>query len=412
MRRRRFLRLAAHSLGCGLAVSAWPLSVFAARGARLSKAAPAKRLAVIFLRGGLDGLSVLPPYDDPLYRRARPTLALPGPGLPGGVIGLGEGLGMHPALAPLEAFWRDGRLAFVQGCGFADAPSEHEPAQRIFENADPAGRGKSGWMNRLCEAMGAVKGAPALSFAPRRPRIMKGRLWTRNYLTRGAAPLPAADGMDIFKELGALYRDDQTLGKTFAQALAMRRKLLASLGKEMQDSAAGAPGPAAFPGMVESLLRAWKRYPGSRLAFLGVGGFDVHYGQGGARGYLDDALRDVARGLAMLAEGLGRDFEHTVVVVASEFGRTVRENETGGTDNGHGGALWLLGGPVAGGRIYGSPPELSRLSLREGRDLPVDVDFREILSVIAAKHFSLDDKALGMVFPGFTASGDLADIIR
>lgn len=412
MRRRRFLGLAGGALGCGLAASAMPLSVFAASGAKLSKAEPVKRLAVVFLRGGLDGLSVLPPYDDPLYRRARPTLALPGPGLPGGVINLGEGLGMHPALAPLESYWRDGRLAFVQGCGYAEAPSEHDPAQRIFEEADPTGREKSGWMNRLCEAMGAAKGAPALSFAPRRPQIMKGRLWTRNYVTRGAAPPPDADGLDIFKELGGLYRDDEALGKTFARALEQRRKLLASLGKEMRDSAEGAPGPAAFPGMVESLLREWKRYPGSRLAFLGVGGFDVHYGQGGAAGYLANALRDVARGLAMLAEGLGGGFEHTAVVVASEFGRTVRENQTGGTDNGHGGTLWLLGGPVAGGRIYGSPPELSRLSLREGRDLPVDVDFREVLSVIGAKHFSLDDKTLGMVFPGFTPSGAVEDCIR
>jgi len=124
-----------------------------------------------------------------------------------------------------------------------------------------------------------------------------------------------------------------------------------------------------------------------------------------------ESLSGAARGLADLAEGLGADLENTVVAVVSEFGRTAAENELGGTDNGYGGCMLLFGGPVGGGKIYGQPPELTRLSLRDGRDLPVESDVREVFSEICANHFGLDDKALEAVFPGYRREGGLDGLV-
>ncbi len=407
MNRRRFLGTSLGALAAILAAGALPGAVYAARGAKVSKAAPVSRLAVVFLRGGLDALSALPPYDDPLYLKARPTLAVPGPGKPGGCVDLGDGLGMHPALAPLEPYWRDGRLAFIESCGFTDAPQDHEGARRLFEEGDPSGKSKSGWMNRLQNALGPVKGAPAISFSPKRPLILKGPLWTRNYLTRGKTALPAGDGLAIYQAAQTLYQDG-AMAKTFASARELRTKRLAAFSREMEEASGGACAPGDFPGAVKDLLEQWKRYPGSRLAFLEAGGFDLHYGE---REALAGSLSGAARGLADLAQGLGDGLAHTVIAVVSEFGRTAVENAFGGTDNGYGGCMLLLGGPVGGGRVYGQSPELTRLSLRDGRDIPVDVDVREAFSEICANHFRLDEKGLEAVFPGYERQGGLEGLI-
>jgi uncharacterized protein (DUF1501 family) len=133
-----------------------------------------------------------------------------------------------------------------------------------------------------------------------------------------------------------------------------------------------------------------------------LGGWDTHVRQGHHTGQLADRLRPLGDGLAAFAQGLSHDWDDTVVVVLSEFGRTVRENGDGGTDHGHGNVMWVLGGAVQGGRVYGDWPGLAPDALYEGRDLAVTTDFRSVLAAILARHLRLADRALAQIFPGFT----------
>jgi uncharacterized protein (DUF1501 family) len=138
-----------------------------------------------------------------------------------------------------------------------------------------------------------------------------------------------------------------------------------------------------------------------QLAFIALGGWDTHANQGAASGALANRLQPLGQGLAVMAERLGPVFDDTVILVMSEFGRTVRENGNRGTDHGHGNVMWLLGGGVAGGRVHGRWPGLDERALHEGRDLAVSTDFRSVLAQVGERHLRLGDAALGALLPGF-----------
>jgi hypothetical protein len=152
-----------------------------------------------------------------------------------------------------------------------------------------------------------------------------------------------------------------------------------------------------------------------RAGFLSVGGWDTHNAQGGVRGELANRLRGLANGLDALARSLDDQLDDTVIVVMSEFGRTVRQNGTRGTDHGHGNVMWLLGGPVMGGRVAGRWTGLDSAALYEGRDLAVTTDFRRVIAQVLERHLKLDDRALATVMPdgvGPSEPGGRADLIR
>jgi uncharacterized protein (DUF1501 family) len=161
---------------------------------------------------------------------------------------------------------------------------------------------------------------------------------------------------------------------------------------------------------VARLATLMRNDPRVQLAFMALGGWDTHANQGAATGQLANRLAPLGQGLATLADRLGPALEQTVIVVMSEFGRTVRQNGNGGTDHGHGNVLWLLGGPVAGGRVHGDWPGLDDAALHEGRDLAITTDFRQVLADVAEKHLRLPDARLGQVFPGW--SGMAAGVLR
>ena len=174
----------------------------------------------------------------------------------------------------------------------------------------------------------------------------------------------------------------------------------------------GAPPPNGFASDASQLARLIARDPGIRLAFVGLGGWDTHVNQGAAHGQLAGHLLPLADGLAGFAKDLGPAWNDTVVVVLSEFGRTVHENGNGGTDHGHGNVMWLMGGGVRGGRVYGQWPGLSNSDLYQGRDLAVTTDFREPLALIVREHMGLNDSQLRRVFPGSPAiHGQALDIL-
>jgi uncharacterized protein (DUF1501 family) len=174
----------------------------------------------------------------------------------------------------------------------------------------------------------------------------------------------------------------------------------AELDQEMQAANNGAPLPNGFADDAQRLATLMRQDAHVQLAFMAVGGWDTHANQGAAQGQLAGRLAPLGQGLAAMAERLGPVLDDTVIVVMSEFGRTVRQNGNGGTDHGHGNVMWLLGGPVAGGQVHGTWPGLEERALYEGRDLAVTTDFRQVLSEVCASHMGLPDVRLGEVFPG------------
>ena len=175
----------------------------------------------------------------------------------------------------------------------------------------------------------------------------------------------------------------------------------AAMDREQMAANNGAPLPNGFPDDAARLAQLMRRDPNVQIAFLALGGWDTHVNQGGAKGQLANRLQPLGQGLAELATRLGPVFDDTTILVISEFGRTVRQNGTGGTDHGHGNVMWALGGNIAGGKVYGRWPGIDASSLNEGRDLAVTTDFRQVLAGVCAHNLGLPDRKLVDVFPGF-----------
>ncbi len=202
------------------------------------------------------------------------------------------------------------------------------------------------------------------------------------------------------------------MARAWQQGRAARAELIAGLSDPEMPAENGAPPPNGLPVQAKRLAGLISRDRNIRLAFLSFGGWDTHVRQGNNKGQLAERLRPLGDGLAAFAQTLGRDWDDTVVVVLSEFGRTVKENGDGGTDHGHGNVVWVLGGGVGGGRIYGEWPGLAPDALFEGRDLAVTTDYRNVLMPVIARHLRLPDHDLAQVFPGFSPShSDLDHII-
>jgi len=175
--------------------------------------------------------------------------------------------------------------------------------------------------------------------------------------------------------------------------------VMAAAINEMQAADGGAPLPNGFPDDAARLANLMRNDPKMQLAFVALGGWDTHANQGAGKGQLANRLEPLGQGLAVLAQRLGPMFDDTLVVVMSEFGRTARENGNGGTDHGHGNVMWLLGGGVKGGKVYGDWRGVADDALNEGRDLPVTTDFRSVLAQVAERHLRLSDRQLVQVFP-------------
>ncbi len=369
--------------------------------------APPKRLIVILLRGGLDPLSVMPPLGDAAYYRLRPSVALPPPGNADGALPLDSGFGLHPALEPLMEFWTGGSLALITACGLADPIRTHAEAQKAVESGQPQERyHRDGWMGRLLPLLGPK--AQALSLASHVPLILMGRQAAKNINPSGH-PFPAwkPERPDVFPALDALYTGVDPLGRTYRQSQVLLRNKLVDLEREIRLSSGDAPSVHAFSSLAANIAPYLDKEPLTRLVFLGLGGIDAHFGQGAGKGGLAEALYSFSRGLAVLAKSLGPKLADTTVLVLTEFGRSVAENDYGGTDNGHGGMAMVLGGGVKGGKVFGRWPGLGSEALSDGKDLAVTTDFREIIASLCMAQFSLPREGLAQVLPGYTSTGSL-----
>ena len=372
------------------------------------------RLVVVFMRGAVDGLSVVAPYRDAAYAPLRPTIALKPPGQEGGVLDLDGNFGLNPALSALMPLWQQRQLAFVHAAGSPDPSRSHFDAQAFMESGTPGTTGSSGWMNRVLAVLPGPHGpTEGISFGPTLPLIMKGSIPVQTIEDgRGANKPSVLDRPMVAQAFDRMYAGSDVLSQSYTQGQQARREIAADLGEEEKAANNGAPLPGGFARNASHLANLMVKDPSIQLAFMALGGWDTHVGQGNAKGKLANLLGPLGNGIATLAQGLGPVWQQTVVLVVSEFGRTVKENGGGGTDHGHGNVMWVAGGAVNGGRVYGDWPGLDTSHQYQGRDLAVTTDFRSVITPILERHMRLPDEALANVFTGVPRpSRDIAGIV-
>jgi uncharacterized protein (DUF1501 family) len=417
MQRRVFLKSGALALvTLGLDPSFLRRTAF---GMELPRAARGKTLICLFQRGAADALNVLVPFGDRSYYDLRPNIAIAQPGRAGGAIGaidLDGFFGLHPALAPLKPLWDRGMLAPVHAVGSPSSTRSHFDAQDYMETGTPDVKGtRDGWLNRYlatrgtCEdgcattPAGASTSSPfqAVAMAAQTPRVLDGPAPTvaMNSLAEFSI---RASGSDAERRLEALYKTGTTdlihgAGSEMFEAM----KVLRAANPQQYAPRNGAQYPRSqFGQRLAQIAQLVKAGVGLEVAFADVGGWDTHVNQGGATGQLAQRLDDFARSIAALVTDLGDRMDDVVILTMSEFGRTARQNGNGGTDHGHAGALFVIGGSVNGGKkVMGRWPGLAPELLNEGRDLALTTDFRSVFSEITAKH--LGAQKLDVVFPGF-----------
>jgi uncharacterized protein (DUF1501 family) len=410
MERRAFVKSGALALvTMGLSPSFLRRTAF---GMELHAVQKGKVLICLFQRGAADALNIVVPHAEKAYYAMRPSIAIPQPSRStmGGAIDLDGFFGLHPALAPLKPLYDRGLLAPVHAVGSPSTTRSHFDAQDYMETGTPDVKGTTdGWLNRYL----AVKGTcdecnlaktpfRAVSLTPQTPRILE-----------GPSATVAMNGLDEFsvratgnsaERLEALYRTGSAdlvhgTGAEMFDAVKMLRS--ANPQKYLPQNNAEYPR-SQFGTRLLQIAQLIKANVGLEIAFADVGGWDTHVNQGSSTGQLAQRLDDFSRSIAALVADLGDKMDDVVILTMSEFGRMARENGNRGTDHGHAGALFVIGGHVKGGKVHGKWPGLEQEQLYEGRDLALTTDFRSVFAEVVQDH--LGARALDRIFPGFTAS--------
>ena len=389
-RRRQFLKTAA--LGAaGLAFA--PLS--------LASVPTERRLVLVLLRGGLDGLHAVAPYADKDYRRLRPRLALPAPGEENGVIDLDGYFGLHPSLSPLASLYRQGELLIAPAATTVYRNRSHFDGQNLLENGSnrPFGE-KSGWLNRALTALNrsaADDRRLGLALGPNPPLVLQGE---QPVATWAESPLPEADDEFLFR-LAKTYAHDPLFAATLAKADN-------SMVPRDEDRPKGRNKALERSAQVAADFLA--RPSGPRLAVIEAGGWDTHFRQS-AR--LRQQFSQLSAAFEALRRGLGDHWRQTTVLVVSEFGRTAAENGSEGTDHGVGGLALLAGGAVRGGRILDPWPGLTERALYEGRDLRPTLAYESLFKGVLLEGFGLSESTLEeQVFPNSRPLNALTGLLR
>ncbi len=369
-----------------------------------------KALLTLFLRGGADGLALVPPHADDRLYELRPTLAAPRPDARTGAartIDLDGRFGLHPDLAALAPLFRSGELAVVHAVGSDDDTRSHFEAQDRMELAgETASSASGGWMARhLSTRPGPRAGAlSAVALGPRPPEALRGVAATA--LTRASEfVVPQLDGA-LADALDALYAAERGTPRALAielseagrDALAVGRRR-AALARDHGSTADRYPKGELGAALAEAaLLLRHREELGVEVVAVDHDGYDTHFVQGSA---LPDKARELGGCLAALREDLGDLLADTVIVVMTEFGRRAYENVSLGTDHGRGSVMFVLGGGVRGGRVLGDFPGLDEQALTPPGDLAVTTDYRSVLGEILAR--GLGNARTAEVFPGAPA---------
>ncbi len=364
-----------------------------------------KRLVVVFQRGAADGLNIVVPHGEQAYYSLRPSINIPRQQ----VLDLNGFFGLHPSLAPLKPLWDQEHLAIVHAAGSPDETRSHFDAQDYMESGTPGVKStQDGWLNRTVqtEPVGGDSPFRAVALGTSLPRILAGK-----------APAVAVSNVNGFNIAGgnpasgpigttfeAMYAQsvDSVLHGTGRETFEAV-KMLKSADPQHYVPAAGANYPKGrFGDAMRQTAQLIKSNVGVQIAFTDIGGWDHHVNEGAVDGQLGNVLRDFGQSIAAFWVDLGTMAEDTLLITMSEFGRTARENGNRGTDHGHANVMFVLGGPVKGGRVYGRWPGLNPSQLHEGRDLALTTDFRAVVGESVARHLGNHD--LNAVFPGFNNS--------
>jgi uncharacterized protein (DUF1501 family) len=367
-----------------------------------------KLLIVVFQRGAVDGLNMVVPFGDGDYYRARPTIAIAKPGASDGAINLDGFFGLHPRMSPLKTLWDNKSLAIVHASGSHDTTRSHFDAQDYMESATPGVKStRDGWLNRYLSGTGSLEPGAAsnplrgIALTKQMPRSLQG---AAPALAIGSAEdFTVADmsARTSFEELYAAAQQDTTLRGTAGEAFdAMKTLAKKTTGTYRPTNGASYPR-TPFGRAMQEIARLAKSDVGLEIAFAESTQWDHHVNEGAATGQIANRLDDFARGIAALAQDLGDRMADTVILTMSEFGRAVAENGSRGTDHGHGNAMFVIGGTVKGGTVYGKWPGLAVNDRHEGRDLAVTTDFRDVFGEVVVKHLGADRTTAARVFPGY-----------
>ncbi len=393
--RRRFLIRSAMG-GAALAANPGFASV------ALARAPWENRLVVIILRGAMDGLEVVRPVGDALYARYRPTLALK-PGL-----GLDGYFALNARLAPLMPLWRAGELGFAHAVAtpYRDKRS-HFDGQDLLEAGTVAlrGAGRDGWLNRMLGQVPGVTVKTAFAIGPGDMLVLSGAVPTSAWSPAARLDL-SARGRRL---LEVLYHDDPVFQEAGRVALEMTGGSLPEDGKgekaldnRIMRMMAGAGRATRAGALARFAARQLNR--DTRIAAFSINGWDTHRAQAGG---IERPLGELADALLELKRGLGTNWGKTVVMAMTEFGRTVRENGSRGTDHGTAGVMLMAGGALRGGRVYGRWPGLGESDLYQNRDLLPTSDVRAYAAHAMRGLFGLERSVLeSVVFPGLEMGQD------
>jgi uncharacterized protein (DUF1501 family) len=371
-----------------------------ASGVRLHAAGTTQsRFLLVFLRGGYDAANLLIPTSSNFYYESRPTIAIarPDSSNPQSAIPLDANWGLHPLLRDSVApLFEKKEMAFIPFAGTQDASRSHFETQDSMEAGmamQTLGTVSSGFLNRLTQVLG---GTP-ISFTDALPTIFKGDLAVANISLKGVGK-PAYDVRQsaVLADMYARHR----LEASVREGLNLRQEVAREFDQEMQMANRGAISAKGFELEARRIARLMRdRY---QLGFVDIGGWDTHVNEGAAQGALANNLADLGRGLSGFAQEMGPAWKQTVVMVISEFGRTLRENGTRGTDHGHGSVYWLLGGGLGstGGKVVGEQHVVERKNLFQDRDFPVLNEYREVLAGLFSRMYGLSASDLDRVFSG------------
>jgi len=338
-----------------------------------------RRLVFIIQRGAADGLSIVAPTGDPSFAGIRGDFAQES----AGGAKLDSFFTLHPALAETANLYAAKQALFVHAVASPYRDRSHFDGQNVLETGGSAAyRLKDGWLNRLLGLVPADE-ARALALSSTVPMALRGRHEVSSY-ANSQLPSPSDD---LLARVAALYQGDQQLHELWSAAMDTRMKA----GGTMQ--AGGGQKGAATGALAAKMLLG----DGARIAMIETNGWDTHSGQ---RGRLNAQLRELDQTLSALKTGLGTEWANTLMIVATEFGRTARPNGTGGTDHGQASVSMLLGGAVAGGKVIADWPGLTQASLYEGRDLKPTTDLDSLIAGALAQHYAIEPaRALSTLFP-------------
>jgi uncharacterized protein (DUF1501 family) len=375
---------------------------------RFARAADGRdpRLVVVILRGALDGLATVAPVGDPDYAGLHGAIALTRDG-PHAAVMLDSFFALHPAMPELARMYRNKHAAVIHAVSTPYRDRSHFDGQDVLESgfAGP-GRVQSGWLNRALESLPrGERVMSALAVGPTTPLVLRGAAGTVGW---APVALPQADDDTAMRLVDLYHHRDPALAAALSQGLQLEK---AAQGDDMKPKP-GANGIAAMRLVARGAAKLMAADDGPRIAALAFDGWDTHANEGGPVGRLAQLLGGLDAALAEFESGLRDRWRDTVVVVATEFGRTARINGTDGTDHGTGTIALLAGGAVKGGRVISDWPTLKPASLYEGRDLAPTTDLRTVFKGVLHDHLGIAERVLAeSVFPDSAAARPMQGLV-